>query len=281
MSTPRRITGSPAARDQPGQRRRQAAVVGGRGQLAGDDQAPGGGVDEQRAAAAEMRAPVAVGDLVADQRVAGGGVGNAQQRLGEAHQRHAFLARQRIFLHQPLDAGALVLGAQRRDQLAGGRLGAARGHRRRQRGGLDQRRQAFGFRPAIGGGDRLAQRRLRARSAGRNRQREQGAVGGLCGCGWLIDIVPFRSWSGARGVASKSWAQNRVEVAAYPSGKIRPSAGCFTEYGSFKPCIIRCIVKPGRTIRSQSRTFCDSLWRAIRHSSSPGMQVRQTIGRTA
>ena len=41
-----------AARDQAGQRRRQAALAVRRGQLAGDEQAPGRGVDEQRRAAA-------------------------------------------------------------------------------------------------------------------------------------------------------------------------------------------------------------------------------------
>ncbi len=71
-----------------------------------------------------MRLPVAVGDLVADQRVARRGVGNAQQRFGEAHQRHAFLARKRVFVHQTFDAGALVLGAQRLNQLASGCGGA-------------------------------------------------------------------------------------------------------------------------------------------------------------
>ena len=43
-----------------------------------------------------------IADLVADQRVARGRVRNAQQRLGQAHQRHAFLRRQREFLHQAL-----------------------------------------------------------------------------------------------------------------------------------------------------------------------------------
>ena len=58
-----------------------------------------------------MAAPVRGRDLVLDQRVDGLGVGHTQQRFGKAHQRHALLAGQRIFLHQPLDAGALVLGA--------------------------------------------------------------------------------------------------------------------------------------------------------------------------
>ena len=60
-------------------------------QLAGNQQAPGGGVDEERGALAQVRIPLAVADLVADERVARGFVGNAQQCLGQAHQRHAFL----------------------------------------------------------------------------------------------------------------------------------------------------------------------------------------------
>ena len=56
-----------------------------RDEPAGQHEAPGGGVDEQRGARADMGAPVAGPELVADQRVAGGGVGNAQKRLGEAH----------------------------------------------------------------------------------------------------------------------------------------------------------------------------------------------------
>ncbi len=86
------MTGSSSARDQPCQSCRQASVVNRRGQLAGDDETPGGGVDEHGFSATDMGGPVALGDLVADQRVPGFGIGNAQQRFGEAHQRHAFLA---------------------------------------------------------------------------------------------------------------------------------------------------------------------------------------------
>ncbi len=50
-------------------------------QFAGKQQAPGGGVDEQRRATANMGMPVAVADLVADQRVAGGFIRNTQQRF--------------------------------------------------------------------------------------------------------------------------------------------------------------------------------------------------------
>lgn len=52
---------------------------------------PGGGVDEQRRAAANVRLPVAVADFVADQRIAGGFIRNTQQGFRQAHQRHPFL----------------------------------------------------------------------------------------------------------------------------------------------------------------------------------------------
>ena len=69
---------------------------------AGDQQAPGRGVDEGRGRLADMRAPFAAADLVGDQRVAGGGVGDAQQRFRHAHQRDALLAGEGVFAHQAL-----------------------------------------------------------------------------------------------------------------------------------------------------------------------------------
>ncbi len=71
---------------------RQPAVVDGRGELSGNDKAPGGCIDEERAPSADMGLPVTAGDLVADQCIAGSGVWNAQQCLGKAHQRHTFMA---------------------------------------------------------------------------------------------------------------------------------------------------------------------------------------------
>ena len=73
-------------------------------------------------ACAHMRAPVALADLVADQRVARRAIGNAQQRFGEAHQRDAFLAGQRELVDQPFDAAARLLLAQRFDELRRQRL---------------------------------------------------------------------------------------------------------------------------------------------------------------
>ena len=164
-----------AAGDEARQGRRQTLLAGRRHQAAGQHQAPRRGVDEQRRAVAEMGAPVARGELVADQGVAGGGVGNAQQRLGEAHQRHPLLARQRIFVDQALDAARARLGPQAGDETVGERLDPFRlvGVRSRH---CDERRQAFGFRAAGGGGDRGPQRRLRE-DVGAERGEDVGGVG--------------------------------------------------------------------------------------------------------
>ena len=138
-----------AARDQPRQGRRQPALAVGRGEAAGHQQAPGGGIHEQRRAATEMRLPVAAADLVSDQRVARRVVGNAQQRFGEAHQRHALLARQGIFVDQPFDAATGPLGPQDLDQPP--RQPVGRGLRRLGQGRRrDEWRHALGLGTAIG-----------------------------------------------------------------------------------------------------------------------------------
>ena len=73
-----------------------------------------------------MRRPVVRGDLVGDQVVHGLRVGHAQQRLGQAHQRHALLGGKPIGrekdLHQPRVGGAAhgldQIHRARRDRLA-------------------------------------------------------------------------------------------------------------------------------------------------------------------
>ena len=152
-----------ALANQPRQRLAQRLFAVRGHQPAGNQQAPGRRVDEQRRALPQVRLPLPAADLVADQRVARGGVGNAQQRLGQAHQRHAFLRRQRKLLQQPLHQpgaphGPLAL-AQRLRQLKGQRVRAL-GLRRPQLRARQQRRQRLGLGQARGGGDRGAQRRL-------------------------------------------------------------------------------------------------------------------------
>ena len=150
--------------DDARKRLRQPGFVVRGHQLAREQQAPRGGVHEERRALAQVRVPVAVADLVADECIARGLVGNAQQRFGQAHQRHAFLARQGEFLnqalHQPLAARAGLLCAQLAGEVAGELLGF-RGERTRQAGLLQQHRNGFGFWPAVCGRDGSAQHRLR------------------------------------------------------------------------------------------------------------------------
>ena len=80
-------------------------------ELAGYQQSPRRGVDKQRRRYADVRSPVAAGDLVADQPVARRRIGDAQQRLGETHQRNALAAVERELEHQRVDAaGRRALG---------------------------------------------------------------------------------------------------------------------------------------------------------------------------
>lgn len=159
-----------AACDQAGERARQAVLAFGCDQVAGDDQSPGGGVDEQRATPADMRQPVASADAVADQRVAGCGVGDAQKGLGQAHQGYAFPRGQREFLHQCLDPARAAAVAQCAGQSSRG--GASLGRQIGRQGRVvDQGAHAFDLGPAQMGGDALA---------GRVAGRQGGAQGG----GW-------------------------------------------------------------------------------------------------
>ena len=166
-----------AAGDRPCQRRSQALFAAGRHQTAGQHQPPGRGVDEQRRAVPDMGAPVAGRELVANERVAGGGVGNAQQRLGEAHQRHAFLARERIFVDEPLDAARPGLGPEARDERARERLGAL-GLIGREGRKVEERSHALGLRATIRRRDLGAQRSSESepRSGRRRRGRQTWAM---------------------------------------------------------------------------------------------------------
>jgi hypothetical protein len=134
----------------------------------------------------EVRAPVATADLVADQRVARRGIGDAQQRLGQAHQRHALLRRQRELLHQALDRPAARLGAERDDEAAS-EVAHGIPPRRRQRRGLEQRGQAVRLGASVRGGDGLAQRRL-AQGSGREGGEGAGQVEERCGRGHALKI---------------------------------------------------------------------------------------------
>ena len=169
--------------DQPGERGQHRALAVRGHQLACEQQAPRCGVHKQRGAAAHMLVPVALADLVADQRIACGGVGDAQQRLGQTHQRHAFFAGQRVFLHQALHpagtaaqwtAGAAALAfAHARHQLTRQRVGAL-GLCGAHAGGGQQGGQGLRFGQAGGAGDGFAQ-------GAAFRQRATGGEVGACG----------------------------------------------------------------------------------------------------
>ena len=67
---------------------------------------------------AEMLFPVGLVELVADQPVGGLGIRHAQQRLGEAHQHHAFVGRQRVLVQEGVEAAAPSAGPDPLDQFA-------------------------------------------------------------------------------------------------------------------------------------------------------------------
>ena len=72
--------------------------------------------------------PAAGRELVLDQPVGGGGIGHAQQRFGEDHQRQALPGRQRVSVQKVFDAAkAAGLGADRFDQRSRARVDAAFG----------------------------------------------------------------------------------------------------------------------------------------------------------
>ena len=74
---------------------------------------------------AGVRGPIAGGQLLGDQPIRGRIVGNAQQRLGDAHERNAFLIRQSEFLQEGVEKRPLVAPRPRPlDQRHGQRHGA-------------------------------------------------------------------------------------------------------------------------------------------------------------
>ena len=147
-----------AAGDKARDRTAERVLAVGGDEFPGDHEAPGRRVHKDRFAAAQVRAPVSLADLVADEAVGGRGVGNSQQRFGEAHERHPLLAGERELLHQVIDAAcAAALPAYRGDQRA--RAGA-NPCRIRIRGFqlLGEPRNAFGLVAPVGARNRVAER---------------------------------------------------------------------------------------------------------------------------
>ncbi|MCY1505447.1 hypothetical protein D9M68_396640 [compost metagenome] len=88
--------------------------------LAGHHQAPGGEVDQHVVALAEVALPLGGAQLIADQRVGGGGVRHAQQGLGEAHQHQPFLGVEAVLAKKGVEGiDGIVPAAHLFDQGAG------------------------------------------------------------------------------------------------------------------------------------------------------------------
>ena len=154
---------------------------------AGDEQAPRGRIDEQRRRRADVRAPIAAADLVADQAIARGCVRNAQERLGDAHQRDALAAVERELEHQGIDpAGLRALRAHRFGEPRRMRLRRREGSGCKPRFG-HERAHSGSLVGAIGRGYALAQRGERRilGSAGRESEIEAGRAIGKVGHGRL------------------------------------------------------------------------------------------------
>ncbi|MNZ20185.1 hypothetical protein D3C78_372380 [compost metagenome] len=126
-----------------------------------------------------MLAPIAIGDLVADQGVTGALVGDAQQGLGQAHQCHPFLRRQRELLQQALYQPLTAAGAFLVTQLLGdavSQLVRRFRHLCRLARLLQQHWYGVRFGAAVGCGDGSAQHRLRKDAFGEVEKYLQGAL---------------------------------------------------------------------------------------------------------
>ena len=109
-----------------------------------DAERPGRGRNQNRVGFYVAVEPAAGGELVLDQAVGGGGVRHAQQRLGQHHEREAFLGGERIGVEKILDAAETVrLGADRLDELARARIDATLGGAVARGLGEETRRQLF------------------------------------------------------------------------------------------------------------------------------------------
>ena len=89
------LTDNPAATacQKTGQQARQAFLLRGFHQLAGQHQSPGCRIHKHQLALAQMFFPVALIDFVSDQQVTCGFVRNPQQGFCQTHQGNAFLRR--------------------------------------------------------------------------------------------------------------------------------------------------------------------------------------------
>jgi len=123
--------------------------------LAGQQQRPGGRIDQRRRRVAEVGAPVGRLDLVVDQLVDGLRIGHAQQGFGEAHQAHALVRRQTVLGQETLHHRRRGLASYLVDDpRTGGRAGVARAGV--ESNSLDQLAHQAGFVCRVVASDRAA-----------------------------------------------------------------------------------------------------------------------------
>ena len=123
------------ARDQAAHHRAPIMRAGLGDEPAGQHQRPGRGVDEERLRMTQMPRPVGRRELVADEAVDCGRVGNAQQRLGETEERDPFLRRQPVFRQEHVDPAAAMAARPRLGDEAARGGGDAALYRGRDLGG--------------------------------------------------------------------------------------------------------------------------------------------------
>jgi len=120
-------------------------------QLAGEHQPPGRGIHEQAVRLAEMARPIGRSDFLGDQAVARLGIGRAQQRFGEAHQRQPLARAEGELLeeafHHALLLGGLARGADHLGRLALDRTAFLGRKRRAREQGTASRRLVLIFEP--------------------------------------------------------------------------------------------------------------------------------------
>ena len=104
----------------------------------GEHQRPGRGIDQQAVGLAAMLFPMSFGKLFGDELVGRLGVGDAQQRLGDAHEDDAFLAGKAVLAHKGVDAGVLAAVGARGIDEAACKLGRAAALVLAEHGALDQ-----------------------------------------------------------------------------------------------------------------------------------------------
>ena len=164
-----------AARHQSLQQRprRAIALIAEADDATGQHQGPGGGVDEDRTSA-EAAIPAGTANLLGDQPIGSGGIGNAQQRLGEAHQQHALATGQVVDAEKGVEAAGTGAAPANRLHQPRGFGFDLRACRRVDREFIQQRFNAGGFVGSDKGLDGAAERIRRGDRA------DKGHLTGSC-----------------------------------------------------------------------------------------------------